>query len=117
MQRSYQHPFAHPFGFRFGNSGTALDEMADIHFREQAVSGIEIPSQPVRVFHTHGLQVIGVPSELQSILGQPTLVRANQIPMVPSAHFAVESGFYLLRIHNRVHMALPLTAHEARRAA
>ncbi|GAB3493915.1 hypothetical protein GCM10027399_14350 [Curvibacter fontanus] len=96
-----------PFAFHFGSASTPLDAVTDIHYRERAAAQLPIPSKPVKVFHTHGLQVVGVPDELLRILGAPTIRKANQSPLVVSAHFETEACFYLLRIHSRIHMALP----------
>lgn len=96
-----------PFAFRFGSGSTALDQASDILYRERAASQLPIPSKPVRVFHTHGLQVVGVPEELLQRLSPAAIVQASQTPLVASVHFESEHCFYLLRIHNRIHMAMP----------
>jgi hypothetical protein len=95
------------FDFKFGNASTALGDIAEIHYREHAAPHTHKQAKPVKVFYTHGLQVVGVPDELIRILGPQSIRKANGTRLITSAHFETPDAFYLLRIETVAHMALP----------
>ncbi|MDO8767369.1 MAG: hypothetical protein Q7K57_01410 [Burkholderiaceae bacterium] len=98
---------AQDFGFKFGGKSTAFGDIADIHYRENAAPISRRQGKPVKVFYTHGLQVVGIPDELVAILGPQAIRRANGTKVTLAAHFETADAFYLLRIESVAHMALP----------
>ena len=95
------------FDFKFGNASTAFGDIADFQFREHAAPHSRTQAKPVKLFYTHGLQVVGVPDELIRILGAQSIRKANGTRLITSAHFETAHAFYLLRIETVAHMALP----------
>lgn len=98
---------AHDFGFKFGGRSTSFGDIADFQFREQEAPVTRRQGKPVKVFYTHGLQVVGIPEELIGILGAQAIRKANGVKTVVAAHFETADAFYLLRIETVAHMALP----------
>lgn len=95
------------FDFKFGHPSHPLDDYGDIRYRENSVPLTRRQGKPVKVFYTHGLQVVGVPQELVQILGARAIRQANGTRFVTSSHFETADAFYLLRIETLAHMALP----------
>ena len=95
------------FNFKFGHPSTAFGEIHDISYRERMARVTRTQGKAVKLFYTHGLQVVGVPQELLRILGPNAIGKANGIRTISSAHFETPQGFYLLRIENLTRMALP----------
>jgi hypothetical protein len=97
----------HDFGFKFGARSTSFGDIADFEFRENDAPIKRVQGKPVKVFYTHGLQVVGIPEELLALLGARAIRKANGIKTVVAAHFETADAFYLLRIETVAHMALP----------
>ena len=95
------------FNFKFGNASANFTDINEIDYREQEVPILRTQGKPVKLFYTHGMQVIGVPDELISILGAQAIRRANGAKLITSAHFETANAFYLLRIEALAHMAFP----------
>lgn len=89
------------FDFKFTNASTPFGDIGELEYRERWAPVTRKQGKPVRLFYTHGMQVVGVPEELIRILG-PDAIRS-----ITSAHFETEYAFYLLRIENLARMALP----------
>lgn len=94
-------------GFQFHSASHGLGFIDDIHFEGGSYDRTHEYGKPVQVFHTKGLQVIGVPPQLQEILRNEDILRANAVTTSISCHFETEKCFYLLRVESACHMALP----------
>lgn len=97
----------HYANFRFGSGSVGLDGVQEIYYEAANAPSVQDFGKPVQIFHTRGIQIIGIPKELVRILGPQTLRRGNGIQSMVSAHYETEHGFYLLRIHSTARMALP----------
>ena len=97
----------HYANFRFGSGSVGLDGVQEIYYDVRQGPTDQDYGKPVQVFHTRGLQIIGIPHELVRILGPHALRRGNGIQTMVSAHYETEQGFYLLRIHSSARLAFP----------
>ena len=95
------------FDFKFTNASTPFGDIGELEYRERWAPVTRKQGKPVRLFYTHGMQVVGVSEELIRILGPEAIRKANGIRSITSAHFETEYAFYLLRIENLARMALP----------
>lgn len=95
-------------GFQFHHASTELGQVEDIRFRGGSYDRTPEYGKPVQVFHTKGLQIIGVPPELTRILRPEDIHKANRVVATFSAHFETAQRFYLLRVQSTCLMAMPL---------
>ena len=88
----------HYANFRFGSGSVGLDGVQEIYYDVGQGPAVQDYGKPVQIFHTRGLQIIGIPHALR---------RGNGIQTMVSAHYETEQGFYLLRIHSSARLAFP----------
>lgn len=98
------------YTFKFGPHSVCLDDMKGFAFNEEINGHVHPKGKPVRVFHTSGMQIIGIPQELLRVMDQSAIERAGQLKTVLTAHFETPDAVYLLRIDNFTYMAMPRRA-------
>lgn len=95
------------YTFKFGPHSVCLDDMKGFAFNENINGRVHPKGKPVRVFHTSGMQIIGIPQELLRVMDQSAIERAGELKTVLTAHFETPDALYLLRIDNFTYMAMP----------
>lgn len=93
--------------FRYAGGSTKLADLPDLTYRSHGQSNRKPGQKEVKVFYTHGLQVLGIPPELVQALGAAAIQKADGVKTLVSAHFETEDTIYLLRIESLTKVALP----------
>ena len=93
--------------FRYAGGSTKLADLPDLTYRSPAQSSRKPGHKEVKVFYTHGLQVVGMPPELVQALGADAIRKADGVKTLVSAHFETADTIYLLRIESLTKVALP----------
>jgi hypothetical protein len=95
------------FEFRLHYPSTSAEAPEDLRFAEWVVPIHQREGKPVKVWHTQGLNLIGVPSGLIQCLGVSRIKKASVFPSLHSTHIETNEGFYMLRIHSTSRLVFP----------
>ncbi|TXT40497.1 MAG: hypothetical protein FD135_1277 [Comamonadaceae bacterium] len=92
------------YKFALAPASLALGHLTGHSYRHQQV--IDPWPKPVYAIHTHGWQVIDVPSALVKALGRTRLQKTRAAQVLLCAHFETEQAIYQLHVDTRVQLAL-----------
>jgi hypothetical protein len=95
------------FEFRLHHPSVCAEAPEDLRYAEWKSPLHQREGKPVRVWHTQGLNLIGVPKGLIQCLGAPRIKKVGVFPSLHSTHIETESGFYMLRIHCTSRLVFP----------
>ena len=95
------------YEFRLHHPSTAIDAQEELRYAEWMSPLHQREGKPVRVWHTQGLNLIGLPQGLINVLGTMQIKQAAVFPSLHSAHIETERALYMLRIHSTSRLVFP----------